>query len=73
MAGTAIVGYSPVADVWYPSIVYPYPKVYHRFLNKKTFEEIYPEVIINNTETNQNTTTSDVDDDVDLSGVDEEI
>lgn len=41
----AIPAYSPVAGEWYPAIEYPYPKVYHKFLNKKTFDEIYPELV----------------------------
>ena len=44
-AATVFEGYSPVAGEWYPAIDYPYPKVYHKYLNKKTFDEIYPELV----------------------------
>lgn len=37
--------FSTVAGEWYPAIEYPYPKVYHRFINEPTFEIIYPELI----------------------------
>lgn len=66
-AGVARKGYIPVAGEWYPAIVYPYPKVYHKYLKAQAFQELYPDIEEDNTndqqddqnqETNTNTNTN---------------
>ena len=79
MEKAAIPAYSPVAGGWYPAIEYPYPKVYHKFLNKKTFDEIYPDLVNDEDEETdkdkdvvvENTEQEIVDTDEDLSGNEE--
>lgn len=72
-AGVARKGYIPIAGQWYDPIVYPYPRVYHKFLNKKTFIEIYPELKDNTDEDSSDEEIVNTDNEEDLSGIDQEI